>query len=136
MSASMPTPVPGIYFDQFWQHVRAGKMHLQRCDACDRRIYPPAPSCPDCLSMELHWIPVSGRGKVASCARFHRSYLPEYPAPHTVLAVRLEEGPIFVTTVDTTAALGDLMGRPVTIGYRKYNGGDVLPIAVLADDGR
>lgn len=86
--------------------------------------------------MDLHWAPVSGRGRVASCARFHRGYLPEYPAPHTVLAVRLEEGPIFVTTAETAGTLASLMGRPVTIGYRKFDSGDVLPIAVPADEGR
>ena len=39
---------------------------------------------------------MAGRGKVLSWTTFHRSYFPEYPAPHTVIVLELDEGPLFV----------------------------------------
>ena len=39
---------------------------------------------------------MAGRGKVLSWTTFHRSYFPEYPAPHTVMVLELNEGPLFV----------------------------------------
>lgn len=130
---AMPAPVRGIDFDQFWHHVRQGQMHLQRCTACRNAIYPPAPACPLCLSMDLRWEPVSGHGTITSCVRFHRTYLPEYPAPYTVLAVRLQEGPLFVTTLESDAPLATLMGQEIRIAYRDFENGDVLPIATLTN---
>ena len=39
---------------------------------------------------------MAGRGKVLSWTTFHRGYFPEYPAPHTVIVLELDEGPLFV----------------------------------------
>ena len=39
---------------------------------------------------------MAGRGKVLSWTTFHRSYFPEYPAPHTAIVLELDEGPLFV----------------------------------------
>ena len=133
MMQTMPAPVRGIDFDQFWEYVRQSQMHLQRCQACHTAIYPPSPACPQCLSMNLHWEPISGRGTVASCVRFHKKYLPEYPAPYTVLAVRLEEGPLFVTTLQSDVPLAELMGQEISIAYLNLENGDVLPIATLSN---
>ena len=38
---------------------------------------------------------MAGRGKVLSWTTFHRSYFLEYPAPHTVIVLELDEGPLF-----------------------------------------
>ena len=32
-----------------------------------------------------------------SWTTFHRGYFPEYPAPHTILALELAEGPLFIS---------------------------------------
>jgi uncharacterized OB-fold protein len=39
---------------------------------------------------------MTGRGKVLSWTTFHRTYFPEYPAPHTSMVLELDEGPLFV----------------------------------------
>ena len=39
---------------------------------------------------------MSGRASLLSWTVFRRGYFPEYPAPHTIIAVELEEGPLFV----------------------------------------
>lgn len=91
-----PARVRGLNQDPFWEYVGRGQLRLQRCRACGRFVYPPAPVCARCWSEDLAWVPVGGRGRVVSWTRFHRTYFPELPAPYVVAAVELDEGPIVV----------------------------------------
>lgn len=49
---------------------------------------------------DYEWAPISGKAKILSWTAFHRKYLPAYPAPHLVVAVQLEEGPIMVSYME------------------------------------
>jgi uncharacterized OB-fold protein len=40
---------------------------------------------------------MSGRGRIRSWCVFERPYFPECPAPWPVVAVELEEGPLFIS---------------------------------------
>lgn len=95
---------------QFWAFTQARELRLQRCDACARVRWPPAPVCDACLAEAFTWAPVSGRGTVLSWVVFHRQYFSEYPAGHVVVSVELEEGPLFLTV---PRELGD---QPLTAG--------------------
>lgn len=86
-----PRRVMGLYDKPMWESIDAREMKLQRCTGCGTFQYPPGPGCHACLSMELEWIPVSGRATILSWVVFHRQYLPAYPAPYNSIAVRLEE---------------------------------------------
>jgi uncharacterized protein len=79
-----------------WESVAAHATRLQKCDACGTMRYPPGPTCPKCLSTDFTWAPIAGTRRVLSWTTFHRQYLPAYPAPHTVVAVQLAEGPIMI----------------------------------------
>jgi uncharacterized OB-fold protein len=83
--------------------------------------------CPDCLSAEFAWEPVSGRGTVVSWATFHRQYLPAYPAPYQVIVVRLDEGPLFVSNMADPAPALRTAGEQVEIVYVEMPDGVVLP---------
>jgi uncharacterized protein len=84
------------YADQFWQFTVNRDFRLQRCTDCAKFRWPPGPTCDACLSEEFEWTPLSGRATLLSWTTFHRGYFPEYPAPHTTVAVELAEGPLFV----------------------------------------
>lgn len=97
----MPTarPVRSMdpYAEQFWAFTQKKELRLQQCTQCGKFRWPPGPTCDRCLSDDFEWAPVGGRGKVLSWTTFHRSYFPEYPAPHTSIVLELEEGPLFVS---------------------------------------
>ena len=57
----------------------------------------PSAVCDACLSEEYEWALLGGAGKVLSWTTFHRGYFPEYPPPHTVVVLELDEGPLFVS---------------------------------------
>ena len=42
-----------IFYDApMWASIREHGWKLQQCDDCDQHRYPPAPVCPQCLSMK------------------------------------------------------------------------------------
>ena len=85
------------YAAQFWEFARNKEFRLQQCQACGKFRWPPAPVCDRCLSEAFAWTPAAGRGTLLSWVVFHRQYFPEYPPPHLVAIVELEEGPLFIT---------------------------------------
>ena len=84
------------YDAPMWESIEQGQMKLQRCRETGTFYYPPGPMCPETLNFDVEWAPISGEGTILSWTVFHRTYLPAYPAPHLVVAVQLEEGPIMI----------------------------------------
>jgi uncharacterized protein len=85
-----------FYDGPMWESIAGDAMQLQKCSECGAFRYPPGPTCPSCLSTDYAWTPIEGKGRILSWTTFHRQYLPAYPAPHTVVAVELSEGPIMI----------------------------------------
>jgi uncharacterized OB-fold protein len=116
-------PLPRITADNrpFWEATRRHELRLQRCRACGRFRYPPAPVCPDCLSEDAEWTPVSGRGTVSTFVVFHKVYFPSFAGdvPYNVVQVELEEGPRL------TANLVDAPNDEIRVG---------MPVEVVFDD--
>jgi uncharacterized OB-fold protein len=120
MSAPVrPAPRRGLYEDAFWEHVGRRDLRLQQCADCGRFRYPPGPACPNCLSLQWSWEPISGEGTLLSWVVFHRQYFPEFPVPHTVVAAELSEGPIFIADLAGDVAQEHKAGTPLRIRYER-----------------
>jgi len=89
-------PVPE-WLNLEWHHatIQAGALCLQRCTDCGAWRQPPRQRCAVCFSPEYAFLPVAGRGRIASYAVSHRSADPYWQAqaPFITLVVELEEGP-------------------------------------------
>jgi uncharacterized OB-fold protein len=111
-------------------------MHLQCCRECATWRYPPGPACQACLSPEYDWKAVSGEGELLSWVVFHKQYLPAYPAPYNVIAVRLDEGPTVISNlVEEPAENEGLIGRRVRLKVVAMDDGVALPRFELAHQG-
>lgn len=117
-----------------WDSIAAGKMALQRCTDCGTYRYPPGPTCAACLSADHEWAPISGRATLLSWTTFHKQYLPAYPAPTTVIAVLLEEGPILISNIEDEERPQLRVGAPVALYYAAHPDGYALPRFRLALD--
>ena len=95
MATARPARAMDPYAEQFWAFTARKELRLQRCHECGKFRWPPGPTCDRCLSDNVDWSVVSGIGKVLSWTTFHRGYFPEYPPPHTVVVLELDEGPLF-----------------------------------------
>lgn len=95
----------------FWAATRRGELVVQRCSSCGSVQHPPAPQCLSCLSLELGWLAVSGRGVVHEATTMHeaRVYGFEDRTPYTCVSVELDDAPgIYL--------LGNLVGAPGRTG--------------------
>ena len=126
-----PLPVMGLYDAPMWQSIGDQCMALQRCNDCGHMQYPPGPSCPACLSPALTWTPVSGKGRILSWVVFHKTYLPAYPSPYNVVAIRLMEGPVLISNLEGPQPTGSWIGASVTLVYKKMADGFMLPKFIL-----
>jgi hypothetical protein len=96
MTQVRPRPRQGVYEKPFWDFVSRRELRLQCCTECGHRRYPPAATCPKCMSFKAEWKPLSGRGTVLAWTVFHRQYFPQLPVPYAVLSVQTEEGPLMI----------------------------------------
>jgi uncharacterized OB-fold protein len=87
----VPEPTPETL--PFWEGARAGELRIQWCRPCERFYFYPRPYCPTCLSEDVEWRTVSGRGSLAS---YNINYRP-FPVfktdqPQVIALVELDEG--------------------------------------------
>ena len=89
-----PLPIPSQLSEPFWAACKNHELKIQRCQSCGAFRFPPAILCPECLSREVEWQKVSGRGKIFSFVVYRRLYHPAFKAdlPYTVAVIELEEG--------------------------------------------
>lgn len=132
-TVATPPAVMGLYDIPMWDSIRARRMCLQRCRNCGGWQYPPGPGCVACGSEAQDWTPVCGNAAILSWEIFHRQYLPGYPAPYNVIAVRLAEGPVMISNLVGTPPDASWIGRAVRLVYADMPDGTVLPRFTLTD---
>ena len=77
----------------FWEALRVERLTTTRCLDCGDTTFPPKPICPNCFSLRLSWLPLSGRGTLYSYSKVWAG--PEAfgeELPYTVCVVDLDEG--------------------------------------------
>ena len=119
-------PLPSIDESEkpFWGAAKRHELVMQRCLNCGRSRYPLAELCPACLSSQVEWARVSGRGKVYSWIVYHRAFHPAFAqdVPYAVALIELEEGPRLFSNI-VGGKLEDLrIGMPVEVTFE-----DVTP---------
>jgi uncharacterized OB-fold protein len=90
-----PLPEVGEFDDaSFWAYCDKGELRVQRCRHCGRHIWPILPACPEDLSDDLEWVPVSKTGTISSFVIYHRLYHPEFETvlPYICANIDLAEG--------------------------------------------
>ena len=120
-----PRPVPTPITQPFWDALREERVELQRCGACDMWVYYPRARCPRCLSGDLTWHEVSGRGHLFSYTITHQPTTYQFAdeMPQLIAIVELDEGPRLTTT------LVGVEHTELTIGTK------VVPVFDHGDDG-
>lgn len=96
-----PVPRPAPESVPYWEAAKRHKLAIPHCKSCGHYWFPPSQRCTNCLSADMEWAEVSGRGKVYSFVTFHRVFHPAFEAevPYVVALVELEEGPRLLTNV-------------------------------------
>ena len=95
---SKPVPRPSPETQPFWDGCKENELRLQRCTHCDAFYFPPRPFCPTCLSDDVEWQTVSGRGVLHSYVINHRPAM-GWAEPYAIALVALDEGPRMMTNI-------------------------------------
>lgn len=96
LRGTLPEPTPSTAW--FWEAAARGELHVQACDACGGRHFPPRPFCPSCGNRDVTALRCSGRATLHSYVINHM--VPkDGDGPYAVAVVRLEEGPMMMTNI-------------------------------------
>lgn len=105
----LPVPVPEAddLSRPFWDGLKQERVMVQRCPACQTWQWGPEWICHHCLSFDVDWIEVAGRGRIYT---WQRSWHPVHPAlkgfgPYLAVLVELPHA-------GNIRMLGNLLGDP------------------------
>jgi uncharacterized protein len=112
-------PVTDPLTAPFWDAARAGRLVIQRCQACGELRWPPLVGCPECHGRDATWDEVRPTGTIWSFVVYHRAFAAELKdeIPYTVAMVHLDDGPYLVGRFEDAEDAEDV-GRPPVIGGR------------------
>ena len=91
----LPRPAHEELSKPFWDAVKNHEIVMQRCKTCSHRFFYPREACPSCLSPDLEWAPVSGKGRLYSYTVIYQPANRAFQdnVPYIYAMVELEEGP-------------------------------------------
>lgn len=96
MTKAVPQPTPET--QPFWDGCTEGELRLQRCRPCDAFYFPPRLLCPRCLSDDVAWERISGKGTLHTYVINHRA-APGFEPGYAIAVVQLDEGPRMMTNI-------------------------------------
>ena len=102
-----PVPAPDGLDAPYWQAAQHGRLRIQRCARCRGWQWGPEWICHRCLSFEMTWEDVEGRGEIFS---WERTWHVAHPAlaghvPYVTVIVSLPQA-------DGVRLVGNLLGDP------------------------
>lgn len=114
-----PLPRPTAASLPFWEAAKRHELQIQCCSSCGALIFYPREACPECLSSDLTWVKVSGKGTVYS---YTIAQAPTHPAfaedvPYVVAIVELAEGPHLTTNIVGCKPEAVKIGMPVVATF-------------------
>jgi uncharacterized OB-fold protein len=126
----MARPAPIVTEDSaaFWDAADDGRVVAQRCAKCGRLRHPPRPMCPECRSLDVETVELSGRGTLYSYALLHHPQHPAFEYPVFAALVDLEEGVRLVSNLVGVERDEIRIGMPLQVEFVETDGGHRIPV--------
>ena len=97
----LPNPLNLQASGPFWEAAKRHELLMPRCRRCSHLFFYPREACPRCLSNDLDWAKVSGKGRLYSFTVIHqpgnRAF--EQDVPYVYAMVQLDEGPRMISNL-------------------------------------
>lgn len=120
----------------YWDAARERRLVAAKCTACGRFRMPPTPFCPHCLSQEIDWPTLSGRGTLFSYTVVRRAIVPamESCIPYVPALIDLDGAPgARLTSNIVDVPVDDIrVGMEVKVVFVERGDGLVVPRFTLA----
>lgn len=125
-----PIPVPTPETRPYWEAARRHELALPRCRPCNEVFFYPRAACPRCLSGDLEWTTLSGRGTLHTFTVVQRGQK-NFPlgTPYVIAIVELAEGPRLMTNlVEVAPDPAKLtIGMPLEVVFEDVSADIALP---------
>ena len=123
----LPRPTPESA--PFWQGCKDHKLLLQHCSGCEAYQFYPRSVCATCLSDQLEWREVSGRGTVETYTIVTRAVSDAYAAdaPYVIALITLAEGPRMMSNVIGCDAESVTCGMAVEAVFEPWSEDITMP---------
>ena len=97
----LPRPLNPQFTRPFWEAAKRHELVVPRCQMCDHLFFYPRSECPRCLSSNIAWVKVSGRGRLYSFTIVNQPAHAAFreDAPHVYAMVQLDEGPRMISNI-------------------------------------
>ncbi len=124
-----PRPTIDQTTKPYWDAAKRHELIAQKCKACGKMWFPPTSICENCLSPDLEWVKLSGKGKVWSFVIFHQLYYKAFAddIPYNVAVVEADEGLKFVTNLVDVKNEDIYVGLPVEVTFDNVDEDLTLP---------
>jgi len=128
MTRDVPSTLPAITeaSKEFWAQAQQRVLALPNCDDCGHRWFPPTANCPNCMSTHVSIKPSSGRARLWSWTVMHKQYFIDFPAPHMVAMVELEEGPMMTSSIVNVRSEDLRCDLPLRASFETFSNGTAL----------
>lgn len=132
-----PIPVPDDATRPFWDAAKERRLVVQRCTICGYYNHPPRTVCDACLSQELRFEPVNGRGRIHTFTVMHQRDVPgfESEAPFINIVVELEEQQLLLMVSDLPLSERHRVqiGVQVSVDFEDRGEGVIVPQFRIGD---
>ena len=114
----LPLPANSKLTQPYWDGAKRHELMMQRCLKCAQIFFYPREVCPECLSPELEWTKLSGRGRLHSYTVVHQPANKGFmeDVPYIFAMIQLNEGPKMVSNlveIDSSEVEVDMMVEAV-----------------------
>jgi uncharacterized OB-fold protein len=131
---TVTVPEPSEVSAPFWEATRQKQLVIQYCAVCREWVWYPRAFCPACLSPNLAWRAVSGKGSVYAISVHRRAISPEFKdrTPYAVALVELTEGVRMLSGLLGPGATEAEVGAEVVLAWERIEDGRHLPYFALS----
>ena len=128
MTSMRPLPVPTPNSEAFWKGLANHQVILQQCDDCADCGFYPRSHCNGCLSPNLTWKEVPGRGTLYSYTVARRPTAPQFAdaIPQLIIVVELDEGVRLNSVMINIAPEELVIGMAVKPVFQRQDGETLL----------
>jgi uncharacterized OB-fold protein len=128
MDFPRPLPEPTPISQPYWDGLANGQVTLQQCKDCNAWVFYPRSHCNNCLSPDLIWKPVSGKGTLYSFTVARRPTAPQFidDMPQLIIVVELEQGVRMNSVMVNVTADQLSVGMAVKPVFHRQDGATLL----------
>jgi uncharacterized protein len=129
---AFPYPIPEYGTEPYWEAANQERLVMQKCDACQKLRFTPAPLCTFCASDAYTWAELSGKGKIITWTVITHPIHPAAVAkvPYVVVVVELaeQEGLRMVSNLIDAEAGEIAVDATVEVAFEQHPSGQKLPV--------